>query len=312
MSADHWADLELRHLQSFRAVAETGSFHAAADLLEYTQSAVSQHVAALEGIVGMRLVDRSRGRRTVELTEAGRVLLRHTDAIVARLSAAQADLRAYAEGASGILRVGAYQSIGARILPTLVGRFSTAWPGIEVRLREDHDDGRLLALVESGELDLAFAVMPLPEGPFEAVELLRDPYVLMVSSGSPLARRAAGPTLREIVEQPLIGFSACRTTEIAEAHLLAHGCVPHFVFRSDDNGTVQGLVGAGLGAALVPLLTVDWDDRAVALLPVDVPPRIVALAWHRDRHPSPASRAFAELAGEICAGLQGQLVVRPR
>ncbi len=306
MSTDHWADLELRHLQSFRAVADTGSFHAAADLLEYTQSAVSQHIATLEGIVGLRLFERSRGRRTVELTEPGHLLLRHTEAVMARLSAAQADLRSWSEGASGVLRVGTYQSVGARILPALVSRFAAAWPGVEVRLREDHDDVRLLSLVESGELDLAFSVLPLPAGPFEAVELLRDPYVLMVASGSPMAHHV-GPVLREIGEQPLIGFSACRTTELAEAYLRHSGCEPHVVFRSDDNGTVQGLVAAGVGSALVPLLTVDEDDPSVTLLPADVPPRIVGLAWHRDRHHSPANQAFVSLAREVCAGVRVEI-----
>ena len=303
MEIDHWADLELRYLQSLRAIAETGSFHAAADELEYTQSAVSQHVAALEAVVGLRLVERGRGRRKIELTEAGTLLLRHADAIAARLSAARADLQAYAAGASGILRVGTYQSVGARILPTLLSRFSMSWPGVEVQLRESYDDQRLLGLIESGGLDLAFAVLPLPDGPFDYVELLHDPYVLMVAAGSPLARREAGPALSEIAEQPFIGFSACRSTLIAEAYLRRNGLEMRIVFRSDDNGTVQGLVAAGVGAALVPTLTVDADDPRVVLLPVDVPPREITLAWHRDRHRSPGSLAFVELAREVCAGL---------
>src|SRR5512137_2003955 len=113
---DQWAVLELRHLESLRAIARTGSFRAAADELDYTQSAISQHLAALEAIVGLRLVDRGRGRRQVSLTEAGEILVRHADAIAARLSAARADLNAYAEGAVGTLRVGTYQSVSARIL----------------------------------------------------------------------------------------------------------------------------------------------------------------------------------------------------
>ena len=310
MQTDHWADLELRHIKSFRAVAETGSFHAAADLLDYTQSAVSQHLATLESIVGARLVERSRGRRTIELTEPGRLLLRHAEAIVARLSAAQADLRSYAEGATGVLRVGTYQSVGARILPALVSRFAAAWPGVEVHLREDHDDIRLLSFVESGELDLAFTVFPLPAGPFDAVELLRDPYVLMVASGSPMARRAGAPSLRELADQPLIGFRGGRTTELAEAHLRRYGYEPRVVFRSDDNGTVQGLVAAGVGSALVPLLTVDADDPSVVLVPTSVPPRIIGLAWHRDRHRSPANRAFVDLAREVCAEVRVEIPTR--
>src|SRR4051794_31761024 len=74
---DALSDLSLRQLLSFRAVADQGSFHGAADALDYTQSAISQHVMALESALGVRLFDRSRGRRTVELTEAGRLLLGH-------------------------------------------------------------------------------------------------------------------------------------------------------------------------------------------------------------------------------------------
>ncbi len=304
MDADHWLDLELRHLRSFRAIAATGSFHEAADLLDYTQSGVSQHLAALEAIVGTRLVDRSRGRRRVELTEPGRLLLRHAEAIGARLSAAQADLRSYAEGASGILRVGTYQSVGARILPDVASRFSATWPGVEVSLREDHEESRLLSFVESGELDLAFTVFPLPDGPFDAVELLRDPFVLLVAADSPLAQHAEGSVLREIVDQPLIGGRGGRTTELAEAHLRRNGLEPRVVFRSNDNGTIHGLVAAGIGSALVPMLAVDVDDPAVRWLPADVPPRIIGLAWHRDRHRSPASVAFVELAREVCSTVQ--------
>jgi DNA-binding transcriptional LysR family regulator len=247
-------------LRSFRAIAKSGSFHAAADLLEYTQSGVSQHLAALESIVGARLIERSRGRRRVELTEAGRLLLRHADAIVARLSAAQADLRSYAEGASGVLRVGTYQSVSARILPALVSQFSASWPGVEIRLHEELEDIVLLSFVESGELDLAFTVFPLPAGPFDSIELLPDPWVLLVARGSPMARYTRAPALQEIVNQPLIGFRHGRTTELAEAHLRRSGLEPRVVFRSNDNATVQGLVAAGLGAAFVPLLAVDADD----------------------------------------------------
>src|SRR3954468_2489816 len=114
---DALSDLSLRQLLSFRAVADEGSFHGAADALDYTQSAVSQHVMGLEGALGVRLFDRGRGRRTVELTEAGRLLLRHAESITDRLQAARADLLAYAAGESGTLRVGGYRGAGQNVLP---------------------------------------------------------------------------------------------------------------------------------------------------------------------------------------------------
>src|SRR5215216_1707995 len=101
MEADRLLGVELRHLLALRAVAREGSFGSAARALGYTQSAVSQQIAGLERAVGERLVERPGGPRPVSLTEAGRLLLRHADAIVARMQAAQADLAAYSQGAAG-------------------------------------------------------------------------------------------------------------------------------------------------------------------------------------------------------------------
>lgn len=311
MATDHLADVEFRHLLSFRAVAQSGSFHEAADTLEYTQSAVSQHVAALEALLGVRLLDRARGKRTVQLTEAGTLLLRHVDAVVARMQAARADLRAYAEGATGMLRVGTYQSVGARILPTTLGIFTASWPQVEVRLMETNSDDGLLDLVESGDLDLSFAVYPLSDGPFEGVELFRDPYVLVVQDNSPLVGLDRAPTVREIAALPLIGFRHCRSTSAAEAYLRANGGDPHWVFRSDDNTTVQALVVAGIGVALVPRLTVDETDSRCVAIPTELPPRVLTLAWHRDRYRSQAQVAFVELARGVCRDLQQKVAPIP-
>jgi DNA-binding transcriptional LysR family regulator len=136
----------------------------------------------------------------VSLTEAGRLLLRHADGIIARLHAAQADLAAFSEGAAGMLRVGTYQSVGARVLPEVLRRFTSAWPEVEIRLTESTSDDELARFVERGELDVAFVMLPLEEGPFETLELLRDPYVLLVQAGSPLAARETPPTPAEIAE----------------------------------------------------------------------------------------------------------------
>src|SRR3954468_24158629 len=135
----NFSNVELRHFTALEAVGRTHSFIRAARELGYTQSAISQQIARLEKLVGQRLVERPGGPRPVDLTEAGRLLLRHADAIVARLDAAQADMAALAEGAAGALRVGIYQSVGARILPALLRAFHEQFPRIEVRVREETD-----------------------------------------------------------------------------------------------------------------------------------------------------------------------------
>jgi molybdate transport repressor ModE-like protein len=306
MEPDRWLGVELRHLAALEAVSREGSFGRAATALGYTQSAVSQQIATLERIVGEKLIERPGGPKPVSLTEAGRLLLRHAEAIVARIAAAQADLTALHDGEAGTLRVGIYQSIGQRILPDVMRRYAAAWPLVEVTLTESASDEELLQLVERGELDLTFADLPLIEGPFEFVELLRDPWLLVVPADSPLADRATPPPLREIAELDLIGFRQCRSMTQIEAALRRP---IDFVFRSDHNGTVQGLVGAGVGAALLPSLAVDPNDEATRQIELgaNVPPRLIAVAWHRDRYRSPAAKAFTELAAEVCAELDSEL-----
>lgn len=305
MEPDRWLGVEFRHLAALQAIAEEGSFGRAARRLGYTQSAVSQQLATLERLVGERLVERPGGPRPVTLTEAGRMLQRHAEAIVARLHAAQADLNALSEGSAGVLRVGTYQSVGRHILPNLLRRFGAAWPRVELKLTEMSTDEDLVALVERGDLDLTFADFRNWEGPFEEVHLFDDPYVLLVQAGTPLAQRKRGrPSLEEVAELPLIGFRQCRSTRMVEAQLVDEGLHPGFVFRSDDNGTVQAMVGAGVGIALVPRLTVDHNDPATVAIDLGdlVAPRRISLVWHRDRYRSPAARAFVELAQDVCAG----------
>jgi DNA-binding transcriptional LysR family regulator len=298
MSTDQWLGIDLRHLAALEAVARTRSFGRAARELGYTQSAVSQQIAQLERIVGQRLFHRPGGPRRVEPTEAGLLLLGHADAIVARLDAARADMAALAEGAAGTLRVGIYQSVGARLLPALLRRFREQWPLVGVRVREESSAADLLRLLEHGELDLTFADLPLPEGPFEWAEVLHDPYILLVSARSELAKLDAAPSLREVAKLPLIGR---RTTDEPERFLAGRVPELNVIFRTDDNGTLGALVAEDLGAAIEPQLVVDPRDRAVKRLSFGsrIPPRTLVLAWHRDRYRSPAARAFVELAREV-------------
>ncbi len=300
MSTNDWLGVELRHLAALEAVARTRSFGAAARELGYTQSAVSQQIAQLEKIVGQRLFDRPGGPRRVETTEAGLLLLRHADAIVARLDAARADMTELAEGAAGTLRLGIFQSVGERLLPALVHRFRAEWPRVGVRVREESDAAELLKLLEHGELDLTFADLPLREGPFEWAELLQDPYVLLVSARSELAELETAPSLREVAKLPLLGR---RSTDEPERHLAGRVPAVDVIFRTDDNGTLQALVAEGLGVAIEPRLVVDPRDRTVKALPFGsrIPPRTIVLAWHRDRYRSPAAQAFVELAHEVVA-----------
>src|SRR5687768_9157023 len=176
---NEWLGIELRHLIALRAVAEERSFHQAALRLGYSQSAVSQQIAALERIVGHELLERRRGARPLSLTLPGEWLLRHAANIEGSLAAAKGDLEAIGAGRAGPVRVGSFQTIGARILPEVLKRFMERWPEANVELRETVGDSELAEAVSRAELDLAYVTLP-PSTDATALtvtELLQDPLV---------------------------------------------------------------------------------------------------------------------------------------
>ena len=290
-----WTKLEVRHLQALRAIAREGSFGRAALELGYTQSAISQQIAALERIVGQQLVRRPKGRSPVSLTDAGRVVLRHADGIIEQAQAARADLEALRRGS--VVRIGTFQSTSMRVVPNAIATLAERMPDAQVELHEAQGDHELLRLIETGDLDLTFCVLPALNGPFVTLELLVDPIALVVGADHPLAdRRSIEPV--DLDGLRMIGFHNCRDEQRIEAHLLGLRIVPRVVTRLDDNGAIQGLAAAGIGAALMPRLTIDASDSRVRVFDLDglVPPRVLGIAWHRERTLSSAALAFIEAA----------------
>jgi len=298
--------VELRHLAALDAVVEEGSFARAAARLGYTQSALSQQVAALERIVGMRLLERRTGRSPLGTTEAGALLLRHADRIVASLRAADADLAALRAGSSGTLRVGTFQTVGTGVLPTLLARFARQRGGVDVALVEAVGRDELLARVETGGVDVSFTVLPVEEGPFESVALMDDPWVLVVPDGSPLAGRSRPVTAADLVGLTLVAYRYVLPFN-PEVHLETLGVSLRVILRSDETATVHGLVAAGVASAILPRLAVDPDDPRIRIVRLDhmLPPRRIALTWHRERYHSSAFHAFVALARDVCAELAG-------
>jgi DNA-binding transcriptional LysR family regulator len=305
MEIDQWLGVELRHFAALQAIAEEGTFGRAAQRLGYTQSAVSQQIATLERIVGEQLLTRPGGPRPVTVTPAGELLLRHARGIVARMQAARADLEALSSGQGGTLKIGTFQSVGARVLPALLRRFTPEWPQLDVTLHEE-DDTVLFDRVESGELDITFGVLPIGDRPLEVFELLRDPYVAVVSRDSELAERGK-LRLRDLSRYRLVGYgtnSHCQRN--LETALRSRGIEPSYMFRSNDNRTVQSFAEGGVGIAILPRLALEPSEEAVILeTEPRLPPRWIAVCWHRDRYHSPAAKAFVELARAYCSELEG-------
>jgi DNA-binding transcriptional LysR family regulator len=304
---ERWVGLELRHLLTLEAIAEEGSFKAAARALGYTPSAVSQQIAALERAVGVQVIAREQGRQALGLTEAGRILLRHLAPIHAHLDAARGDLEALASGFVGTLRVGAFESVGTRLLPEVVGRFRDVFPQILVEISEALSELDHLRSVEQRVLDLAFTLIPLPPGPFEIRHVLRDPWVLVVQAGSAAAEQARSVRdLRALGRLPLVCFRAPRAIDPVLGFFREAEVEPNLVLQSDYNDAVQEAAAAGRGVALMPRLCVNPSDERISIVDLGdlFPPREIAVAWRGDRPVSEALYAFVELAIEIGARVE--------
>jgi molybdate transport repressor ModE-like protein len=295
--ADGWGALEVRHMKAFAAVVDEGTFSAAARSLGYTQSAVSQQIGALERIVGAPVLRRPPGgRRPLELTDAGRVVLTHARPLLARVKAAQADVARLAGGEAGEIAVRTFQSFGARLLPGVLAAFRARCPGVEVRIDEALDVDALLGAVESGDVDVSFAALPLPEGPFALRELCDDAYVLVTRAGRP--ERGLG----DLDGHRLLGIRGCQSTRAVELQMFARGVAPEAWSRFDNNAIIQALVAAGEGVAIVPELTIDAGDPAIEVHPLpELPARRLIAVWHRERALSAAAREFVDAAAEACA-----------
>ncbi|HET7902664.1 MAG TPA: LysR family transcriptional regulator [Candidatus Nanopelagicales bacterium] len=305
--ASPWDAIELRHLRTLAAVGRTGSFSRAAEDLGYTQPAVSQQVARLESLTGTRLVERPGGPRAVSLTPAGELLVARAETLAGELARARADLEALAAGESGVLRVGCFSSVGVRLLPAALRELSAQRPGMSVRLVEAEDDGDLLDLLEAGRLDVAFVVHPVPPGDWRTIELVEDPYVVVVHDGHPLASRRRPIEPHELDGVPLVTYGEMRSVHAVENRLGRPGLGDQVVLRSHDNGTILALAAEGIGAAVVSWLSVDEHRPGILVLPLrGVAPRVVGLAWHADRATLPAAEAFVALVREAAVAEQAR------
>ena len=293
-------DVEIRHLQALVAVAREGSFGRAADRLGFTQSAVSQQIAALERAVGDRVFDRPGGPKPVELTPIGEVLIVHAEAILERLQRADDELRAVRSGEVGRLVIGTFQSVSVKVLPRVIGSMRAERPGLMIRAQEIEDTDEIIAGLRSGELDLAFLIGDCGHDDLELVELCTDPFVLVAPVNTP-----AVVLTSDLSGSPLIGQNASGCQCGIDDGLRAVGVEPDYVFRTNDNAAVQAMVRAGMGRAILPYLATDPSDPLVTIAHLDppLPPRVIFLARRKGRSLPPAADRFVEVALDVCASL---------
>jgi DNA-binding transcriptional LysR family regulator len=297
--------LDVKRLRVLREVATRGSFSAAAEALAYTQSAVSQQIAALEREAGTVLVERN--ARGVRLTEAGRALVRHADVILARLADAEAELEAIAGARGGRVRLVSFPTAGATIAPRAIGRFRERHPGVELTL-EPREPPEALECLKAGACDIALTVEagfePIDDTAIDRHHLLDDPMYVCLPAG----HRVAGKrrlTLADLAEEPwIMGVTGrCPDGLILERSCQAAGFEPRVAFQSDDYVAIQGFVAAGVGVCLIPdlALVAVRDDVVIRPLQGRPPVRHVIAATLAGGYVSPAAAAMLEVLAEVGA-----------
>ena len=292
--------LDVRRLRVLREVAAHGSFSAAADALAFTQPAVSRQIATLEAEAGARLVVRS--ARGVRLTPAGELLVGHAEAILDRLTTAESQLAALADGTRGRLRISAFPSANATLIPLAISAFRDAHPGIELRLAEQVTSAALAGLA-AGELDLAVVssagALEAPEGvAFDP--LMDDPHLVALARSHPLAQRER-LTLADLRDETWIEGRPSECTNALLAAAERAGFEPRIAFEAAQWLGKQGLVAAGVGVTLIPsvALATVRDDIVLRSLGADAPTRRIWLARQAGGYVAPAAAPMSAILRRV-------------
>ncbi len=273
--------MDLRHLRYFVAVAEAGSFSAAARRCRIAQPSLSQQIQKLESEIGRPLFDRL--GRTIALTEAGALLLPRARRILDELREAQDRLSLASECGEGSLAVGALPTLAPYLLPAAIQAFSAAWPHAKLTVQEDLTE-RLVEGLMAAELDVALVSTPIEHEAIEVAVLARDNFVVALPPGHPLASREI-VDLADLAEEPAVALDEihCLGQQVDEICRVMKVNL-RVTCRTMQMATLLQLVSLGVGVALVPEMTVQQEVGCV-LRPLRgaAPYREVAVATRRGR-----------------------------
>ena len=294
--------LDVRRMRVLREVAARGSFSAAAEALSFTQSAVSQHIAALERESGAKLVER--GSRGVRMTDAGQALVGHADAILARIECAEEELAALAGLRGGRLRLACFQRAGATLVPRAVAAFHERHPDVDLGMVEaEAEDAH--ARLKAGEIDLALvydheAIPQMQDGELDLTHLVDDRYEAILPKGHPLAGRRK-LRLADLADEPWIASTlagGCR--QIMQRACHDAGFEPRIAFEADETLAAQALVAAGVGVTLLPRLALTTVHPAVVPRSLtNAPVRRVWAARLTGAYHSAATEAMLQILEDV-------------
>src|SRR5213083_863454 len=275
--------LDVKLLQTFREVAMRGSFSLAAEELGFTQPAVSQHLARLERHLGVKVLERT--ARGVKLTRAGEALLAETENVLGSVRQAERAAKAAGGVVASRLRVGAFPSAAAGLVPGAVreARRRLPHPDIELDLQVMEPEPALSALVR-GRVDIALMI----ESPLDPVVVPDGVELLEVTDHQMASRQSVA--LSELADEPFLLTELGGTC--ADSNIMLRACrdagfAPNVRLESEDYNALQGMAAAGLGVTIVPRMATVGAHPGVVLRPLKgaAPSRTILAAVHKERDP---------------------------
>ncbi|EXU61642.1 LysR family transcriptional regulator [Streptomyces sp. PRh5] len=292
--------MELRHLSGFVAVAEELHFGRAVDRLHIAQSPLSQQIRLLERDLGVRLFDRT--TRSVQLTAAGRALLKPAGRLPAEASAARRTVQAAHLGEVGRVTLGFAGASSYSALPVLTRAVTSEHPGIELVLEGQTYAGEAPGRIAEGSLDLGFVALPVRRGIGARVVRVERLQLALPDSHPPADR--AEVAFAELAREPFVTFPLSRGSSVREAMMQAcheAGFAPRIAQEARDSYTMLALVGAGVGLAVVVESARHIQLGHVVFRPLagdDVPVLPIALGW-RSGNQSAALAAVLRVADRV-------------
>ncbi|HOP80686.1 MAG TPA: LysR family transcriptional regulator [Armatimonadota bacterium] len=297
-------DMEIRQLESFCAIVETGSFSKAAETLYITQPAVSMHIRALEQELKVRLFERV--GRSAKLTHSGELLYEYAHRIISLEKEAQQAVLETASGERGRVVVGAGATTTIFTLPPVLQLLRSKSPGIEVIIRSG-TSREVAKMVLDGVVDLGMVTSPVEDEDLVVRPLLEDRVVAIVSRDHRLAK-SGHTSLAEFAHEPLILFMrGSGFRQYLDTLFASGGVTPQVQMELDNIEAIKALVEIGLGASLVPEVAVRHlePDSKLAVIDIkDLPSvaRRLSLVYRKDKYISPAIQMFIDAVSEIGEG----------
>ncbi|NUU60161.1 cidABC operon transcriptional activator CidR [Paenibacillus agri] len=294
--------MDIRQLQYFVQIARLNSFSQAAKSLYISQPTISKMIRNLEIELGADLFYRE--GKSIRLTDAGEILLTKAQNIVDSFTSLSSELDSLRELKQGHIQMGLPPMVGASFFPAVIGEFHHRYPGVTIRL---HEDGakKVENDVETGLLDIGVIVLPVDQGKFEFFSILEEKLELLVPAG----HRLAGQECAKLVELAEEEFILFREDFMLHDRIITEcvkvGFQPKVVYESSQWDLISGMVGAGLGIALLPeTICRDIDRSRIAVIPLTAPviPWQLGIIWRRDRYLSFAAREWISFAKGIFVG----------